>query len=194
MIDVITEDWFWKDLKEDEKFESIYIKQKPIQNEYINSFREFYFEIPKKGKFVLIPLIKRVIIPDTYKETLKLDDIDFNDISFNDWEITMISPKLDPKYIRNQYVKHDSFLISANEIILKLGSGSFRISNKRTGENIDFSIMKDDKYSWSQGIYLCYPEKCEDILRIKEINKKEFFITYMINGIRKADKRRDIEG
>ena len=196
MVRIISRKWFWKDLGEDEEFKVSYIPNlQPLLEKYEDQLKEFYYEVDGKGKFVLIPLIKRVIIPES--SSLILSDIQAEEaVSFEDWKLDQTSPTPDPKYIRNQYMKHESFYISDKESISKLPEGSYCLKNDRTREIIEFSLKQDDKYTWdyNRGVYLCFPEKCEDVLRIKEINKKEFFIRYLIDGIRKADSRSDSEG
>ena len=115
-------------------------------------------------------------------------------VDLSDWVLEKLSDTPDKRYILNQYKKHSSYY--KPKTLFKLGDpGSYLLKNTRTGEEMDFSlIVSKDGYSSER--YLCFPEKTEELLRMKEINRKENFIIYITNEKTdsETDQGSDIKG
>ena len=185
---IITESWFWKGL--DGRKEDLVSLFKEDFTGGIT--KECFFEVPEKGiKFVYLPYFKRIITLKEWEEEIKNEDT--IEISLEDWTLTKVSSSPDPGYILNYYKKHESYWERYGFEYNLLESGSWVLKNNRTGEEIEFSSRKDED-SWRKEAFLCFPEKCINPVNIKEVNKKEYFIKYLINGIRKANSGSDIEG
>lgn len=188
VVNVISREWFYRDLPKDVEYISVYLDSLRVPQEYESRFWEYFFEIEGQGKFILVPFFKRVIIPSIYSGTVAVDEIDFTCISFDDWKLNKISEEPNPEYIKNYYRKHDSYWITDEDLgICKLNRGSYQLLNNRTNEIIEFSLVRNDKWGWDNGVFLCFPEKCVNPIKIKEINKKETFITYLVDGTRKTN-------
>lgn len=193
-MNIVTKDYFYRKVK-DTEFKSFYFPDNICFNKDRVVFFDYYLEIPGKGFFIAFPVLKRIIIPSSYLGTLGVDDImASSEVDLSDWVLEKLSDTPDKRYILNQYKKHSSYY--KPRTLFKLGDpGSYLLKNTRTGEKMDFSlIVTTDGYSSDR--YLCFPEKTEELLRMKEINRKENFIIYITNEKTdsEADQGSDIKG
>ena len=193
-MNIVTKDYFYRKVK-DKEFKSFYFPDNICFNKDRVVFFDYYLEIPGKGFFIAFPVLKRIIIPSSYMGTLSIDDIRASsEVDLSDWVLEKLSDTPDKRYILNQYKKHSSYY--KPRTLFKLGDpGSYLLKNTRTGEKMDFSlIVTTDGYSSDR--YLCFPEKTEELLRMKEINRKENFIIYITNEKTdsEADQGSDIKG
>lgn len=194
-IRYITEDSFWGNglEKEKTKFKSfLYIK--PNYPDYQCQCESFY-EVEGKGKFVYLSLFKKILVPDIYEDSIDPGEIDLGrDVDFSDWKLEKISDERNKNFIINQYKKHSSYFsyaVSWSDICGE--NGEYKISNSRLGKEIVFSIYVEDN-SYSKYYFMCFPEKAEEYVNIKKVNKIETTINLILNGIRETNKGSNIQG
>jgi hypothetical protein len=191
MIKPITKEYFYKIVGENEDYikkvvelenvsDSIYKKnhkEKEFPFASLNMF--LYFEKPEEGVFVYLSDISLVIIPKKFESmTISRDEV----VDFSDWELERISPIPNTMYTINclSYTSayHD-YLYSCEDLMKNLQNGEFIIKNDRIGFSSEPITVRRVK-TWSEQVYLGYPEKLEIPHNMTKLHKKDRILKNML--------------
>jgi len=162
-----------------ERFEEACKGKKPNQSlkKRLNDYFEWpYYEIPETGSWLL------------YFEELGLclifgEEPVTYEVTFEDWNLTKIGEKSNPKYILN-IMKSCVYL--EDDFYTKVGAGEWRIENTRFPCTIDFSIKVCGTYYHQTAIG--YEEKLKTPIDKAEIILKDKLIECISYGIRGYNK------
>ena len=131
-----------------------------------------YFEINNRCWLLYIPFFNIGLVFGEYNE----EDLS---ITYEDWKLTKISDKPDPKFILNSM---KLFLHIDSELYKICDTGSWELENDFTGEIIEFSIRICGDYFRYTAIG--YEERLERPLKINKIKLIDNFINTICYGIR----------
>ena len=139
-----------------------------------------YYEIPELESWLIyIPELKTGLIFGEVPSDLG--------IVYDDWEITKISEKPNPKYILNTmkscvYIKEDFYKICE--------TGEWKITNLRFPFDLTFSIKISGSYFKQTAIG--YEEKLKIPINKTEIRLIDKLIEYVGYGLRKDNKKSSV--
>ncbi len=115
------------------------------------------------------------------------------EMSLESWTLDHLSRNT-KDYIINEYTRFEN--VRALSVLDKSMEGQWLAKNKRTGEEISFSIyIKNHSWSINNSSYLCYPSKTTlpgHALWIKEYDK--FLTTLLLDGGFKIVKKENKSG
>ena len=161
-----------------ERFEKNCLGKEP-QIVFKNCSRSFfskwyYYEVPEKGGFVFYIMELRVFLVFNSDSIIEDDLIP----TFDDWSLDKISEKPDPRYILN----HMRMLCNLSYDFGKIcDTGIWKLTNSRTGDQIEFSIKLVDDFGT---VGIGYQEKLELPLDKSKLLVKDTFIETLCNGLR----------
>lgn len=191
MIKPITKEYFYKIVGENEDYikkvielenvsDSKY-KKSHIENKFpfasLNMF--LYFEKPEEGVFVYLADLGLIIIPKKFESmTISKDEV----VDFSDWELEVVSSIPNKMYTINclSYTSayHD-YSYSCEDLMKRLQSGEFIVKNNRIGFSSEPITVRKVK-TWSEQVYIGYPEKLEIPHNMTKLHKKDRILKNML--------------
>lgn len=139
-----------------------------------------YYETDKGWMLVLHDLEKILVFGEVPSDM---------GLVWDDWTLTQVSARPDPKYILNVMKAHNHLRSEFHKVV---GPGVWKLENNRTGEVIEFSIKHTGSYYKQAAIG--YPEKLERPINTDKLYEKDKLIETICYGLRPDIKESDRRG
>lgn len=118
------------------------------------------------------------IIPERFPN-LHASDIVEDELVFDNWELIRKTNIRNKGYTINEFKRGLDYLHRIKEIEEDL-TGDWILKENLRGDVIGFSLLKEDKYSYDDYYYVCFPEKTTIPYKEAMIDRKTKFIVYLI--------------